>query len=143
MEANDMQRRRMILAVVALLAVGGLALGGCGDDEGGDASGSASGNASDDTQPDDGGDDTAGDGGGALTSEDEEALLAAAINGNPDEAYAQCITDTVIDAVDAGDLTAEEVRAWFGGTGYDGPVQDYISTPDVVIECSGSPTTTA
>jgi hypothetical protein len=137
-------RQFTAVRLAALLCAGGLLLGACSDDDGdgGDDGSSTETDAPDETTA--GGEDESGDGGGeSLTDDDEAELLAAAINGNPDEDYARCITDTVIAAVDAGELTVEEVRAWYGGTGFDGPVQAYISQSDVVIECSASPTTTA
>lgn len=119
--------------MAGLMVCGALLLGACSDDEDADDTGGDTTEAADaqDAAPDD-----------TLTPADEDALLEATKNGNPDEVYATCVANEVIAAVDDGDLTAEEVRAWSSGEAPAGPVQDYISTPDVVTSCSAVAATT-
>lgn len=77
-----------------------------------------------------------------MTGADAEAFLAALIAGNGDEALSTCLGEKVRSEVLAGELTPSQVRAWTDGEAPDGPIQDYISQPDVVVECTATTATT-
>ena len=75
---------------------------------------------------------------GDLTTDQLDAFRAALLNGNGSESMTGCLFDKVQDALDSGDLTPAQVVDWTEGRGFDGPVQDYISQVDVVMECSAA-----
>ncbi len=75
---------------------------------------------------------------GELTSGQLDAFRAALLNGNGSESMSACLFDKVQEGLDSGDLTPGQVVDWTEGRGLDGPVQDYISQVDVVMECSAA-----
>ncbi len=75
---------------------------------------------------------------GDLSSSQLDAFRQALLNGNGSESMTGCLFEKVQEAIDAGDLTPGQVVDWTEGRGFDGPVQDYISQVDVVMECSAA-----
>lgn len=116
-----MRTRRIALA---LLVAGTLALAGCSDD--GDDAGTDAAPAAD-----------AGDSGGdALTKAEGDAFVAALTAGTAEgPAYIECVAGEVKAAVDAGDVSPQEVRDWTDGKGFESDLQDFITSPDVVMGC--------
>ncbi len=75
---------------------------------------------------------------GELSSAQVDAFKAALLNGNGSESMSACLFDKVQEGLDAGDLTPQQIVDWTEGRGFDGPVQDYISQVDIVMECSSA-----
>ena len=127
MQATTKWQRWMAVAMLG----GVLLLGACSDDDGDEAGAATGDDASEASDLD-----------APITQADGEPFLAALIAGNGDEALSTCLGEKVHAAVEGGDLTPRDVREWTNGEGVDGPLQDYISEPDVVVECSTAAATT-
>ncbi len=109
----------------AIAVVSALALAGCSDD--GDSTDGAAAPS---------GEDGTASGGDQLTTDDRDAFLAALTAGTLEgEGYIKCVAGKVKDAVDAGDFSAQDVRDWSGGQQLDTPLQEFITSPDVVTNC--------
>ena len=123
-------------AVLALCCTVGLVGCSSGSDSDG-ASGTATtvaANAGDEG----GGDDSDAGSQQPLTQSDAAAFLEAAVLGNGDEAFSECLGEKVYAASQDGDLTPDDVRAWTNGDAPSGPVQEFISQPEIIQECQAA-----